>query len=37
MRSHGINAFYDSVELRALRCGVRKMEPLRRALAGRKA
>src|SRR5690606_23109857 len=37
VRSHGINAFYDSVELRKACCGVRKMEPLRRALAGRKA
>src|SRR5690606_9843214 len=36
VRSHGINAFYDSVELRKACCGVRKMEPLRRALAGRK-
>lgn len=37
VRTHGINAFYDSVELRKACCGVRKMEPLRRALAGRKA
>ena len=37
VRSHGINAFYDSVELRKACCGVRKMEPLRRALAGKKA
>jgi phosphoadenosine phosphosulfate reductase len=37
VREHGINAFYDSVELRKACCGVRKMEPLRRALAGRKA
>ncbi|MDX9884201.1 phosphoadenylyl-sulfate reductase [Thauera sp.] len=37
VRSHGINAFYDSVELRKACCGVRKMAPLRRALAGRKA
>jgi len=37
VRSHGINAFYDSVELRKACCGVRKLEPLRRALAGRKA
>lgn len=37
VRAHGINAFYDSVELRKACCGVRKMEPLRRALAGRKA
>ena len=37
VRSHGINAFYVSVELRKACCGVRKMEPLRRALAGKKA
>jgi phosphoadenosine phosphosulfate reductase len=37
VRSHGINAFYDSVELRKACCGVRKMEPLARALAGKKA
>ncbi|TAH43561.1 MAG: phosphoadenylyl-sulfate reductase [Betaproteobacteria bacterium] len=37
VRSNGINAFYDSVELRKACCGVRKMEPLRRALAGKKA
>ncbi|TMW80027.1 phosphoadenylyl-sulfate reductase, partial [Thauera sp. UPWRP] len=30
VRTHGINAFYDSVELRKACCGVRKMEPLRR-------
>ena len=37
VREHGINAFYESVELRKACCGVRKMEPLRRALAGKKA
>lgn len=37
VRSHGINAFYDSVEMRKACCGVRKMEPLARALAGKKA
>jgi len=31
---HGLNLFYHSVELRKLCCGVRKMEPLKRALAG---
>lgn len=36
-RSHGINAFYDSVELRKECCFIRKVEPLRRALAGQKA
>ncbi len=37
VRTHGINAFYDSVELRKGCCGARKVEPLRRALAGKKA
>lgn len=37
VRTSGINAFYDSVDLRKACCGVRKMEPLRRALAGKKA
>ena len=37
VRSHGINAFYDTVELRKACCGVRKMEPLARLLAGREA
>jgi phosphoadenosine phosphosulfate reductase len=37
VRQHGINAFYHSVELRKACCHVRKVEPLRRALAGRKA
>jgi phosphoadenosine phosphosulfate reductase len=36
-RTHGINAFYDSVELRKACCHARKVEPLQRALAGRKA
>ncbi|MEI7429146.1 MAG: phosphoadenylyl-sulfate reductase [Betaproteobacteria bacterium] len=34
---YGINAFYESVELRKSCCFVRKVEPLRRALAGKKA
>ena len=34
---NGINAFYESVELRKACCFVRKVEPLQRALAGRKA
>jgi len=34
---HGLNAFYDSVELRKACCGIRKVEPLGRALAGNKA
>jgi len=33
----GPNLFYKSVELRRLCCQVRKIEPLRRALAGREA
>jgi phosphoadenosine phosphosulfate reductase len=36
-RSHGINAFYDSVELRKACCYARKVEPLSRALAGKRA
>ncbi len=34
---HGINAFYHSVDLRKSCCGIRKVEPLKRALAGHKA
>jgi len=34
---HGVNAFYDSVELRKACCQIRKVEPLQRALAGKKA
>ena len=37
VREHGINAFYESVELRKACCHVRKVEPLQRALAGKKA
>ena len=33
----GLNAFYDSVELRRECCNIRKVEPLGRALAGNKA
>jgi len=33
----GPNAFYDSVELRKQCCGIRKVKPLKRALAGKKA
>lgn len=33
VREHGLNLFYDSVELRRRCCGVRKVEPLGRALA----
>ena len=34
---NGPNAFYDSVELRKTCCGIRKVEPLNRALADKKA
>lgn len=34
VREHGINLFYDSIELRHLCCNVRKIEPLKRALEG---
>lgn len=33
----GVNAFYRSVELRKRCCEIRKVEPLRRALAGKRA
>lgn len=36
-RTHGINAFYESVELRKACCHIRKVEPLQRALQGKKA
>ncbi|WP_297812257.1 phosphoadenylyl-sulfate reductase [uncultured Methylophaga sp.] len=35
--SNGPNAFYDSVDMRKQCCGIRKVEPLNRALAGKKA
>ena len=34
VREHGIDLFYQSVELRKLCCGVRKLQPLKRALQG---
>jgi phosphoadenosine phosphosulfate reductase len=34
---HGQDAFYDSVDLRKRCCEIRKVEPLRRALAGKRA
>jgi phosphoadenosine phosphosulfate reductase len=37
VREHGINGFYDSVGLRERCCAVRKLEPLKRALAGKKS
>ncbi|WP_414718803.1 phosphoadenylyl-sulfate reductase [Sulfuricella sp.] len=37
LAEHGSNAFYGSVELRKQCCNIRKVEPLKRALAGKKA
>jgi phosphoadenosine phosphosulfate reductase len=37
VREHGVNAFYRSVEQRKACCGVRKVETLKRALAGKGA
>lgn len=37
VEAEGINAFYNSVELRKACCGIRKVEPLKRALAGKNA
>ncbi|NJD24723.1 MAG: phosphoadenylyl-sulfate reductase [Betaproteobacteria bacterium] len=37
VRNHGINAFYASVALRKACCHARKVEPLQRALAGKRA
>ena len=37
VESNGINAFYHSVELRKACCGIRKVEPLKRALHGKSA
>ena len=37
VNQHGLNAFYDSVDLRKECCRIRKVEPLKRALAGNKA
>lgn len=34
---HGVNGFYESVELRKRCCHIRKVEPLRRALHGKRA
>ena len=34
VRSHGMNLFYESLEKRRLCCGLRKVEPSRRYLAG---
>ena len=37
VREHGINAFYESIDLRKACCHMRKVEPLQRALQGKKA
>lgn len=37
VRNHGINLFYESVANRKLCCGIRKVEPLKRALKGAQA
>jgi phosphoadenosine phosphosulfate reductase len=37
VRENGLNAFYDSVDMRKECCRIRKVEPLNRALAGNKA
>jgi phosphoadenosine phosphosulfate reductase len=36
VEEHGIDGFYDGVEQRTSCCNVRKVEPLRRALAGKR-
>jgi phosphoadenosine phosphosulfate reductase len=35
--NNGLNAFYDSIDMRRSCCGIRKVEPLGRALAGKRA
>jgi phosphoadenosine phosphosulfate reductase len=37
VRTNGINAFYESIELRKACCHMRKVEPLKRALSGKQA
>jgi len=37
VRSQGINLFYESIENRKLCCGIRKIQPLKRALKGKQA
>ena len=37
VKNNGINAFYESIELRKSCCFMRKVEPLQRALAGKNA
>lgn len=36
VNTHGINAFYQSIDLRKACCHMRKVEPLQRALSGKK-
>ena len=33
VRSHGLNLFYQSIEMRKMCCNIRKVEPLKRALS----
>ena len=37
VKNHGINAFYESIDLRKSCCHMRKVEPLQRALKGKAA
>lgn len=37
VKNHGINAFYESIDLRKACCHMRKVEPLQRALSGKQA
>lgn len=37
VRQHGLNGFYNGLEQRLSCCEIRKVEPFRRAIAGRKA
>jgi phosphoadenosine phosphosulfate reductase len=37
IEKNGPNAFYNSVEMRKLCCNIRKVQPLQRALKGKKA
>jgi phosphoadenosine phosphosulfate reductase len=37
VRDHGMNAFYENLELRKACCRIRKVEPLERALKGKRA
>lgn len=34
VKAHGLNLFYESIELRKRCCAVREIEPLKRALSG---